>query len=251
MRPFVGILRELPGEQPVEHLWKLRPPLADARRRLTRVRVECRGLRSPWEDHGPGQAFEDHRGEGVAVGGGYGFISADDLWGEVGDRAHQPAGGGDTRRAAGSGQPEVAEVGVVRVADEHVLGLHVAVHEPGGVRCIERVADLAQQSEGAAGVQGALAHQLGEGRASHQPHRQVEAVLRLARLVHRDDMGVLQRGLQPALAPEASGELRIVAQAARDQLERDLPAVLEVPGAVHGPHAAATENALDSVLAND
>ena len=77
--------------------------------------------------------------------------------------------------------------------------------------------------------------------------REVEAVLRLARLVDGDDVGMLERGLQPALASEARDELRVAAELAGEHLQRHLAAVLDVAGAVDGRHPAATEHPLDAV----
>ena len=132
---------------------------AGSRRRLAGAREQHRGLAAPWIHDRAGQAFEGHGGEGVAVGRGDGLPAADDLWGEVGERPDQNAGGRDAIRAAHPGQPEVAEVRVVRLAHEHVLGLHVAMNEAGGVRHVQGIRDLAQEGQGAPCVERALAHQ--------------------------------------------------------------------------------------------
>ena len=112
-------------------------------------------------------------------------------------------------------QTEVAEVGVIGVADEHVLRLDVAVDESGGVRGVERVGDLAEERQRPRARQRPLADQLGERRPAHELHREVQPVLGLARLVHGDHVRVLERRLQPALAPEALDELGVRAELAR------------------------------------
>ena len=49
-RPGLGLLREGGAHDRVELLGQLRPPLADARRGLGRVRVEHGGIRAARED---------------------------------------------------------------------------------------------------------------------------------------------------------------------------------------------------------
>ena len=250
LRPLARVLGQRVGEHAVEPRGQLGPARADARRRLGRVGVERRRLGAAREDDRAGQALEDGRGEGVAVGGGRGLGAADDLGREVGDRADQPPGLRDARLAADAREAEVAQVGVVGVADEDVLRLHVAVHEAHGVRGVEGGRDLAEQRERALGAERALVDQRGQRRAGDEPQRQVQAVVRLARLVDGDDVRVLERRLHAALAAKALDERLVEGELAVEDLESDLATGLDVASAVDSGHPAATEQALDAVAAH-
>ncbi len=80
--------------------------------------------------------------------------------------------------------------------------------EPGRVGRVERLGDLAQQRSvrcaRRARARAISAASVGPG---HELHREVQAVLGLAGLVDGDDVRVLERRLEPALAPEALDEL--------------------------------------------
>jgi hypothetical protein len=82
------------------------------------------------------------------------------------------------------------------------------------MRRVEGVSDMAEESQRAGCVERPLMHERREIRAGNQAHRQVEAVLRLTRLVDRHHTLVFKRRLQLPLAPEASYELGIGAQIA-------------------------------------
>ena len=141
------ILRERPLEDRVERGRKLGPPRAGARRRLARVREEDGRLGLPRIYHGSGEALEGHGGEAVAVGRRGSLGAADDLRGQVGDRPDELAGGGHAGRSPQPREPEVAQVGVVGRADEHVLRLHVAMDETRRVRGVEGVGHLGQERQ--------------------------------------------------------------------------------------------------------
>ena len=100
------------------------------------------------ERHPPGEQFEDQDAEGVHVAAGVRGAGGDLLGGEVGGGAEDHAGGGGVGRGHGADQAEVGDLHLARVGDQHVLRLHVAVHQAGVVGG----ADRAQ-------------HRLGHGRA--------------------------------------------------------------------------------------
>ena len=122
------------GQAPLEHVVEPRRAARGAGSRSAATGslvwakswAACVGTR---EHDTAGQALERERGERVAVRGGGRGPTADDLRGEVGERAEQLAGHGDAGVVAELGQAEVGEVGVVAVADEDVARLDVAVHE--------------------------------------------------------------------------------------------------------------------------
>ena len=63
----------------------------------------------------------------------------------------------------------------------------------------------------------------------------------LAGLVHRDDVGVLDRGGQPRLALEALAEHRVLRALGRDQLDRHRALERQLGGAVDDAHATAPD----------
>jgi hypothetical protein len=78
-----------------------------------------------------------------------------------------------------------------------------------------------------------------------------QAVLGLPRLVDRDDVLMLERGLELCLPLEASPEARIVAQIGGQQLEGDLAVQRQLGGAIDDTHAPSTEHAVDAVPGHD
>ena len=85
---------------------------------------------------------------------------------------------------------------MVARADQDVLGLHVAVDQSRLVRRVERVGDVREDVERAVRVELARADQVAQPRAAHELHREEEPDLALAGLVDRDDVRVIEPGLQ-------------------------------------------------------
>ena len=103
-------------------------------------------------------------------------------------------------------QPEVGEIGLVALLDEDVLRLDVAMHEPGGMRRVQRLGHGPQETDRPPGVELAAHDQLRERRAVDEAHRQEQTLRQLPRLVHADHVRMLERRLQAALAAEALQE---------------------------------------------
>ncbi len=135
------------------------------------------------------------------------------LGGDVVDRAHELAGFGHRRVVVALGQPEVGEIGVVAGADEHVLRLDVAVDQPLRVRGVERLGHLREQAQRPPVVELAPQDQILERGALDHAHREEQPVVGLAGLIHGDDVGVVEGGLQQALAAEALAEGGVGAEA--------------------------------------
>src|SRR6185312_5632062 len=93
-----------------------------------------------------------------------------------------------------------------------------------------------------------LAHQHGEWRSLHELEREVEAVLRLARLVDGDHVGVFERRLEPTFTAEPLDELWIRPELGRDHLQRRATAVLDMACGVDDRHPAPAEHPLDAVV---
>ena len=128
---------------------------------------------------------------------------------------HELAGLGHPRVVVPLGQPEVGQVGVVAGADEHVLGLDVAVDEPFDVRGVERLGHLREQPQRPPVVELAAHDQVLERRSLDHAHREEQPAIGLTGLVDGDDVGVVEGGLQQALATEALAEGGIGSRAPR------------------------------------
>ena len=130
----------------------------------------------------------------------------------------------------------------------HVLGLHVAVDDAGGVGGGERVEHLDRDSQGAIDRQAPAVDDLVEGHAAEALHHQVrkEAPLALRDLVDADDPGVADLLRRPGLALEAREELRVARAVGGEHLERDLAPELGVLGREDLAHAARPEVAGDA-----
>ena len=149
-----------------------------------------------------------------------------------------------------SGDPEVGQQRVT-VAEEDVLGLHVPVNHPvamGAIQCLGRSAGDTQRI---------LDRQLlvalepiAQRLALDVGHREPELSCGLARIVHTQEVGVLQPRResdfsQEALGPERGSQLR------SERLQGDEAIVLQVAGEIHGGHPAAAELALDGVAVGE
>ena len=82
-----------------------------------------------------------------------------------------------------------------------------------------------------------------------EAHGQVKHAVRLAGVVDRDHVGVVDRRRQPRLRQEALPEDLVLGDLGSDQLQRHLPAEMGVLGEIHDAHAAAPEQGLDAVTA--
>ena len=178
------------------------------------------------------------------------FLAFDLLRCRVLDRAHEASrpgrpGGGELLDDA-----EVGKVGAVARTDEDVRRLHVAVHEPTGVRGVECGGDLPEDAERPAKRELPLAHeQRLQVAALDVGHRDVEEPVLLAGIEDRDDAGMVERRSQLRLAQEP---LAVVALAERggEQLQRGRASEPHVLGPVDDAHAAAAEQ-LDDPVARD
>ena len=108
--------------------------------------------------------------------------------------------------------------------------------------------DLVDDGRRLAGLEPALVRdQLAQVGIRDVPHRDEELAVLLARVVDRQDVGLIEPGGGPRLALEALAEIGVVRVLGRDQLERDDAAERQVGGAVDHAHPAPPGDFLDSV----
>ena len=244
----LGRLGERAGDHRVELLRRGGRGSRDRGRVLGQVRPQLRLVVVVGVRRAAGQRVEEQAAEAVDVGAGVDPLAADLLRRDEVQRPDPVAG---LRRALGDlalREAEVREVGVVVLAEQDVGGLDVAVDEPRGVRGVQRGRDLADDAGGAPGRERALApDERPEVVAGHVAHRDVGDAALLARVVDRDDVGVVDRRRDLRLAQEAAPDRRVLHERGGDDLQRDLAVERELRRPVHDPHAAATRDRLDPV----
>ena len=127
-------------------------------------------------------------GKGVPVARRRRRAPGQPLGGEVARRAHKAARRGQTRPCElGAREAEVCDPNLVLLVEQQVRRLHVPVHDPLGVRRVERLRGLRQPGERASLVGNACADPVRERSALDQLHHDERAPLPLADVVDRDD----------------------------------------------------------------
>ena len=146
--------------------------------------------------------------------------------------------------------PEVRDHGLI-VGQQDVRGLDVAVHDAVAMSVVERLGHFAGDPKRLVQAQLLLALQpLAQRLAGDERHDVIKEPAGLARVVQRQDVGVLQLGREPDLPQEPLDPDR-----ARhfwvDHLDRGRAVVFQVVREVHGRHPATSELALDHVMAGE
>ncbi len=142
-----------------------------------------------------------------------------------------------------------SEVGDQRVAalEQDVLRFDVAVDNPASVRVPQRIGHLAGNPERFGNRELPVASEPGaEGLAVDEGHHVKQEPRRLARLVERQDVGMLEVGGRPdfgqePLGAEGRGELGV------QHLDGDVAVVLQVVGEIDRGHPALPKLAVDPV----
>jgi hypothetical protein len=233
------------------------------------VRGDERLRGRPAERRRAGEELVRHHAERVQVGAvvrrGVGQRL---LGGHVAGRADHRIGGGrvvgrragrrapqrrpaERRARHGAGDPEVGDHRAA-LAEEHVLRLHVAVHDAARVSVRERVGHLAQHAHRLAERQGAAAREaLAQRAALHVGRDVVEAPRRHPRVEQRQDVRVAEPGGDSDLVEEASRGRGAGADVGAQHLEGDVAPVANVARLVHDAHAAASQLATEGVAAGE
>jgi hypothetical protein len=143
------------------------------------------------------------------------------------------------RVRGGLRDPEVQQQDAPVVADHHVVGLHVAVHETMDMRETEGARRPDDPGDQSGGRRGLFLEVAPEARTLDQLHDEVRApVVALGDVVHVNDAWMVEgrRGLR--LAQEALARNGVAESFGRQDLHRDLPPEAAVSRAVHDAHSA-------------
>ena len=187
--------------------------------------------------------------EAVDVRGGGRGLAACLLRAEVVDRAEGRTGQRDLCLGDGPRDAEVDDLDLAVLADEHVAGLDVAVHEAPCVGRRERPGDRGPDAGDLPRRQRpAPAQDRREVLAVDQLHDDVRAARVLAVVVHGHDVRVAERRGRLGLLAEARREVGVAQVLGSEELEGDVAAEPGVRGAIDGRHPAAAEK-LDQTVA--
>ena len=202
-----------------------------------------------------GEHLVGHHAEGVDVGAVIDVGIGGGLLGRhVGRGAESHAGGSEGLAAGGLAHRfRHAEIGDQGVASrqQHILRLDVAVDHAPGVCGGERIGHVAEDANCFRHGELTLLRQLlPERQPLDVRHDVVEEALRLSRVVHRQDVGVLEVGgnpdlLQKPLGPQRGGQL------GSEHLERDLALVPEVVREVNRGHPALAQFTVEAVAVSE
>ena len=218
------------------------------------MREHHREVRVTPERRLPDETLVEHAAERVHVRPPVDLLPGDLLGGDVVDGAQQVAvvadSGllGDPLREAEVRQVDVVgAVGAGARVEQHVGGLHVAMHEAARVGRIQGARHLREDADRVRRVQTAALQTLLEVTPLDVAHGDEEDVLGRPGLVDRDDVRMVDRRSQLRLAQEAVAERLVLGEARSEQLERDLPLEPQILGQVDDAHAAQAQQRLDPV----
>ena len=113
---------------------------------------------------------------------------------------------------------------------------------------LQRVANLRHDGQGFARGHAAGGEQLAEIDAVHKFHEEIELAAGFAKFVEGDDAGMIELGERLSLAGEAGGKGRFLADAGREDFQRDNAVQFYLPGLVNGAHAALADEFEDFEL---
>ena len=143
-------------------------------------------------------------------------------------------------------EPEVRNARSIVVADQHVLRLEVAMHDPGGVRRGQTAPGVDQHRDDRAPRSSRRREPHTQRRAAHVLHRDVGRAIDRPDLEHVDDIRMRELRHRDRLALQAN-----VAGARAMNLECDVAIERDVARQVHRSHATATEQRRDLVALVD
>ncbi|MFO0631836.1 MAG: hypothetical protein U0168_03200 [Nannocystaceae bacterium] len=156
-------------------------------------------------------------------------------------RARRRTGFLDQGREAEVGHAHLLGAIVVQRRDHDVVGLEVAVQQPGPVRRREPAPGRAQHLQHRHTAAAVRREPRAQGAAVDEFHRQPHLLADHAGVVDRHDVGVVEPRQRPGLARESTARLTTTGDVRAQQLDRDLAIELGIVGQHDLTHAAATQ----------
>ena len=248
------ILRQRPGNHGVERGRQLRSPCARRWRFRFEVGEHDGEVRVPPKRRLSDETLVEHAAQGVHVRSPVDLVAGDLLGCDVVDGAHQVAVFGDSRllgdafREAEVGQVDVVgAVGSSAAVEQHVGGLHVAMHEAARVSRIEGARHLGEEAGRIRRVETTVSEAFLEVTPLHVAHSDEEDVLGRPSLIDRDDVRMIDRRGELRFAQEAVPERLVLGESGSQQLERNPPLEPQILGQVDDAHAAQAEQRHDPI----
>ncbi len=200
-----------------------------------------------------GDRLHEDDGQGVAVGPPVDRRAAGLLGCGVARGADDAAVGlGPARFGERAGETEVGDPHDPVLVEEEVRRLHVAVDHPAGVGVVERLRDLPAHVRGLGRAQAtAGVEQRPQAAALEQLQHEERHPLVLAPVVHRDDVGVVQRRRVLGLAAEPPEEPGVLGETAVEHLDGHAAAQPHVVGHVHPARRARADRAEEAVTTGE
>ncbi len=214
---------------------------------------ECGDGRVGREGHVPRHCFGEHERQRVHVGPAVEGVASRLLRGGVPHRADHGAGrlcpGG---LGQGAGDPEVGDRQSPVVVEEQVGRFDVTVDEPPPVGVVEAPGRFQPHQDGLRrGEAMAAVEQVAQAAAAEILEHEERAVVLLAPVEHRHDVGVVERRHRPGLGPEAAQEALVGGQGVVEHLDGDAPAQPHVVGDVDVGRRPRTDGREQAVSASD
>jgi hypothetical protein len=140
-------------------------------------------------------------------------------------------------------EPEVHHAHALVVVDHHVVGLEVAVDQPGRVGRRDPAGDVGEQHAQELGpaARPLLAPTAERLAAVHELHGDPHLIAVRADVVDGDHVGVRELGQRLGLAQQPEAPMGSRRRSGSSKLERDLAVELRIVGGVHDAHAAGAE----------
>ena len=244
----------LAGQAAVDHVVERLRHLGPLRAHRGRGRGEARhggrDLGVAAERRVAAERFVHEQAERVDVGARVGGAAVHLLRGEVPRGAHHRAGPGEVVGAGGLGDPEVGDLRRSRRRHQHVCRLHVAVHEPGAVRGVERVGDLLADADHVGHREATLfVDEMAQGGPVDELHHDVRDAVVVAGVVGGDDVGVGEPGRGDGFVAEADSGAVVGGEVGAEDLDRHPAGEHRVVGHPHGGHAATRDRRHEAVAA--
>ena len=145
-------------------------------------------------------------------------------------------------------QSEVENLGLSTFGEKQIRGLQIAMDDARRVSHIQRVGNLRPKIHQLVDRDWLALDAVLERRAIEILHHDVLAALVFSNVVDGADIGMVECGRRPRLAPEPLQCLRILRQFVRQKLQRDAAPQAQVFRLIDNTHAAAAQFLRDAVV---
>ena len=207
-----------------------------------------RGVRAAAKRRLAREGLVEEAAERVDVRAAVDVLAADLLGRDVVGGAERAAG---AERGCGvaevAAQPEVGQVDVAVLVEQHVRGLHVTVHQSTGVSGVEGARDLLHDPDGPGGLERPAAQHDLQVAADDEAHHDVQLPVDLARVVDRHHVRMLQRRRHPRLRQKPLPERHVLGEMRRQQLQRHITIERQITRPIDNPHPTPTQQRLQPI----